>query len=413
LGEGLHEDIYLAAIWIEAVAAMRDLAAARGETGTSRDAARHYEVARHTLNTRYWRPDEGHHAFAILQSNQTNDNLTVWPATAMTFGQLEPDKARRTLVKLAADSISSDWGGHPLSTGSPLYDPMHYNNGAVWPFVTGFLVLAQYRYGRPWAGYPLIAALSQMTFDWGRGRHPEVLSGAYYRPLDTAVPQQFFATSMLVSPVMMGLLGWDPDAPDTRATLAPQLPPDWPLTRVHRLKVGDASVDATFSRMPGSMAVQLWATRGRPALTLDLSIPLGARDVKLQVDSADTPVQWADTPAGRRVRVSVPPGGRHTVVVQWIGGLDVSVWRSRLEPGQTSHGIRILDLTETNRGFELLLEGERGRHYDLLLHGVRSLEPQATGATAEVQPTAMFHDILRVTFPEGTGRATARVRLTP
>jgi hypothetical protein len=89
------------------------------------------------------------------------------------------------------------------------------------------------------------------------------------------------------------------------------------------------------------------------------------------------------------------------------------VWRSRLEPGQTSHGIRILDLTETNRGFELLLEGERGRHYDLQLHGVRPLEPQATGATAEVQPTAMFHDILRVTFPEGTGRATARVRLTP
>ncbi|HET7039075.1 MAG TPA: GH116 family glycosyl hydrolase [Gemmatimonadales bacterium] len=413
LGEGLHEDIYLAAIGIEAVAAMREMATARGETGLARDAARHHEVALRTLNTRYWRDREGHHAFAILQSGRTNDNLTVWPATAMTFAQLEPEQARRTLVKLAADSISSDWGGHPLSTGSPLYDPMHYNNGAVWPFVTGFLTLAQYRYGRPWAGYPLISALAQMTFDWGRGRHPEVLSGTYYRPLDTAVPQQFFATSMLVSPVMMGLLGWEPDAPNNRATLAPQLPPEWPLTRVHRLRVGDASMDAMFLRMPGSLTAQLWATRGRPALTLDLPIPLGATDVKLQVDSAAAPLQWAETPAGRRLRVGVPPGGRHTVTVEWAGGLELSVMPEPLEPGQTSHGIRVLDLIRTREGFEALLEGERSRAYHLRLHGVRPLTARATGAAAEIQPTAMFHDILRITFPEGTGRATARVRLVP
>jgi hypothetical protein len=85
--------------------------------------------------------------------------------------------------------------------------------GAVWPFVTGFVALGHYRYARPWAGYPLVDALGAMAFDWARGRHPELLSGAYYRPLDTAVPQQFFATSMLVSPVVYGLLGFEPDAP--------------------------------------------------------------------------------------------------------------------------------------------------------------------------------------------------------
>ena len=84
-----------------------------------------------------------------------------------------------------------------LSTESVFYDPMGYNSGAVWPFVTGFVTWGQYRYRRPWAGYLLLDALGQMTFDWARGRHPEIFSGSYYRPLDTSVPQQFFATSML------------------------------------------------------------------------------------------------------------------------------------------------------------------------------------------------------------------------
>ncbi len=40
----------------------------------------------------------------------------------------------------------TDWGARPLSADSTLFDPLHYNNGAVWPFVTGFVSLAQYRY---------------------------------------------------------------------------------------------------------------------------------------------------------------------------------------------------------------------------------------------------------------------------
>jgi hypothetical protein len=290
---------------------------------------------------------------------------------------------------------------------------MHYNNGAVWPFVTGFVALAQYRYGRPFAGYPLIAALAQMTFDWSRGRHPELLSGAYYRPLDTAVPQQFFATSMLVSPVVTGLLGWEPDAPNNRATLAPQFPPDWTHVRVRRLKVGDGSLDAIFSRMPGSFVADLRATAGRPAITLDIAVPAGARDLKLQVDSATVPVQWADTPGGPRARVEIPPAGRHHVIAQWEGGLEVGLRPRPLEPGQRSTGIRVLDLAVAGGGWELLVEGERGRSYELQVHGARPLEATGVGATAVVEPTALFFEILRVTFPEGTGRATARVRLSP
>ncbi|MCH6553686.1 MAG: hypothetical protein IH793_05960, partial [Acidobacteria bacterium] len=280
IGERLHQDIYLAAVWIAALQAMQELATFMGDDLLARDAAALHRTALTTLNRDYWREDEGHHAFGILQSGGTNDNLTVWPATAAAFGLLDPERAALTLRKLAADSISSDWGARMLSTGSPLYDPVHYNMGAVWPFVTGFVSWGQYNYRRPWSGYPLIDALKQMMFDWARGRHPELLSGRYYRPLDEAVPHQFFATSMLVSPLLMGTFGWEPDAPHRRARLAPQLPPQWEHTTARSLGLGETTVDAEFEQGASRFVATLMA-RG-PAIALELAIPIppGAGDVR-------------------------------------------------------------------------------------------------------------------------------------
>jgi glycogen debranching enzyme len=409
LGEGLHEDIYVAAVWIEALRAMQDLATVQGDSSLARDAARRHGLARSTVNERLWREREGHHAFGILTSGETNDNLTVWPATAAAFGQLDRERARRTLTRLAADSITTDWGAHILSTGSPLYDPMHYNNGAVWPFVTGFVILGQYRYGRPWAAFPLLDALGRMTFDFARGRHPELLSGSYYRPLDTAVPQQFFATSMLVSSALSGMLGWEPDAPRGRARLAPQLPPQWAVVRARGLRVGEATVDAVFTRMAGATVAQLHATGGAVTLRFELPLPPGARLERATVNDSAVTAERSDDPRPT-VRLALRLGqGYRTVAVEWAGGLEVEQPTRPLTPGQTSDGLRILDLVWRGGGWDLTVDGVRGRTYHLLLRG--TLPSRASGATLE--PRADFATGLTVTFPAGAGRETRRIRLEP
>jgi len=409
LGADLHEDIYVAAVWLEALRAMEDLAGAQADDSLARDAAARFARGHATLNTRYWRERDGHHAFALLTSGGTNDNLTVWPATALTFGLLEPARARRTLIKLATDSIAADWGARILSTGSPIYDPMGYNGGAVWPFVTGFAILGQYRYQRPWSAFPLLDAVAQMAFDWSRGRHPELLSGTFYRPLDTAVPQQFFATSMLAAGTLSGMLGWEPDAPRNRARLAPQLPPHWPVVRVHGLRVGSATVTALVHRGPGSLAVQLSAERGRPIIALELPLPPGARLERVTVGDSTRPAERLDGPRPR-VRLDVPLGTRPTTVaVEWEGGLDIVPPTPRLTPGQTSDGIRVLDFAWRDGGWDLLVEGVRGRGYDLLLVG--AAPSRATGGT--LVPRADLFTGLRVEFAAGTGRETRTVRLMP
>ncbi|HSG47773.1 MAG TPA: hypothetical protein VLA43_08185, partial [Longimicrobiales bacterium] len=377
MGDALHEDIYLAAVWIQSLEATADLARRVGDETLAQRADSIRTVAMKTLNERYWRPAEDQHAFGILQGGGTNVNLSAWPGTALTFRLLREDRAERTLRKLATDSISSDWGARLLSVGSPLYDPLHYNNGAVWPFMTGFVAWGQYQYRRPWAGFNLVDAVKQHTFDWGRGRFPENFSGSYYRPMDETVPHQFFATSMLISPLLSGALGWEPDAPRSRATLAPQLPPDWDHVRVSRLRVGATSLDVEVTRAAGRLRVDVASTGPAVAVDLILPVPLGATGVEAATSegaggafTAEGGVAQGVHDGTVRRRLTLAEGGTAFAEIRWTGGLSVAAPLTELVPGQASHGVRVVDFTaDGDGGWILELEGEAGWSYDVRLFG--------------------------------------------
>ncbi len=398
IGSSIHQDIYLAAVWIRALEGMQELAAAKGNDNLAASAAMLHATARSTLNTAYWRDDVGHHAFGILQSGETNDELTVWPATAAAFELFDLERGRATLAKLASEGISADWGARMLSTSSSLYDPVHYNMGAVWPFVTGFVSWGQFNYRRPWAGYQLIDALKQLTFDWAHGRHPELFSGRFYRPLDEAVPHQFFATSMLVSPIMSGMLGWDPDAPRGRVRIAPQLPPQWPGASWHNLRVGQSSLDIEFEQDIGSFMATLSA-RG-PAVEVEvlLPVPLGARDV-VAVGGA---LEYHEDEHVATLTVAHTPV---SLEVTWTGGLQVEPLTLVLEPGQRSAGARVIDFRFDGEEWQLVVEGERGTTAEVVLQGESVTEARGANVISSVSGVTR----LGLAFPEGVGRVMQEV----
>ena len=431
LGEALHQDVYLAGVWVAALDGTLVMAERMADRELAAAAARIAPVARRTLNRDYWREAEGHHAFGILAGGGTNDNLTVWPATAAAFGLLDGERARSTMTRMASDRISSDWGAHMLSTESELYDPLQYNMGTVWPFVTGFAAWGQYRYRRPWAGFHLMDAVKQMTFDWSLGRHGELFSGTFYQPLDQTVPHQFFASSMLATPLLRGVFGWEPDAPLGRARLAPQLPPDWPGAAVRRLRAGETVLDVEIR--------QLWLVDGGerrtvirsdgPALELRFvpDVPAGARNVSVAVDGAPVQLSGDGTvpvPAGAASgrQDQQPPAGQDRVseiVLTWEGGLSVAPPRIDLQPGQRSTGLRILDLATDGDEWILAIEGTASHEYLVDLYGtaVQGVPSSDAVRVTTAGPAAERADAagtrLRVDFADGEGRRTVTLRLTP
>jgi hypothetical protein len=412
LGEGIHQDIYLAAVWTEALKGVVELAVARGDSVLASEGQEILQRASSTLNQRYWMPDRGYHAFGILRGGGTNGNLTAWPATALGFGLLREKEAEGTLFHLARETISAKWGARLLSTESDLYDPLHYNNGMVWPFMTGFVAWGQYRYRRPWAGFPLLEALWRLHGDWSPGRHPENLSGAYYQILDATVPHQFFASSMLVTPLARGLLGWEPDAPRKTATLAPQPHPAWEEFQVRNLGVGETRMHLDYKRGEGEVDVLITAQGPTVDITYVQSIPLGARN--LVVDGPGEPGEVQEVRGlhdiQHRSTFPVSEGTPVRLRFRWEGGLEVfSDGGGELLPGATDGGPRILDFTMQGGDWILTLEGPGGEDVQVNLRGERV----TAGQGRVIRGPEEGGDLLRLSLPAEGPRVVRTVRLRP
>jgi hypothetical protein len=367
LGVGVKSDIYLASVWVEGLRRMAELAAAVGDTALAADAARRFPVARRTLEERFWLPRAGRFAFAILDGDSLNDNLTVWPATAMGWGLFDDERGQRMSAALARATIATDWGARALASESPLYDPLHYNNGTVWPFVTGFLALAQYRYDNPYAGREQLEAIWRTGSLWGLGRNPEVFSGAAYEPLETAVPQQFFATSMVLTPFVRGALGLEADAPHGVLSLAPRLfdrPGD---VGVRHVRVGDVAVDVTYTVRDTLFRATVRRVEGRGALILRFEPALAPGARVREISAGGRAVAFRTTSNGRAEHVAfeVPLGEGVEVTVRHSAGWRLDVPAADPLRGERSRHLKILDARLEAGVFVVSVEGAAGARYDL------------------------------------------------
>ncbi len=373
LGVGVKSDVYLAGVWVEALERLGDMAAALGDTALAGDAGRRFAAARRSLQDRFWIPRAGRFAFAILEGDSLNDNLTVWPATAMSWHLFDEERGQAMAASLARATISTDWGGRALASESPLYDPLHYNNGTVWPFVTGFLALAEYRYHNPYAGRAQLDAVGRTFYLWGLGRNPEVFSGSTFEPLETAVPQQFFATSMYLTPLLRGALGLEADAPHGALDIAPHLftaPGEHRVTGFHvgaqvldlDLVVTDTSFAASVRRVSGPASPL--TLRFAPALAPGARI----RDVRWRSGGR---VTYRTAATGRDVHVlfDVPLGDRGAdVVVRHTPGWRLEVPDVAPGRGDRSANLKILDARLDGDAFALSVEGRAGHRYDVVVH---------------------------------------------
>ncbi len=381
LGVGVKSDIYLAAVWVLALAEVCEMADAVGDTAVAADAGRLFPVARASLEQRFWMPQANRFAFAILDGDSLNDNLTVWPATAMSWHLFDEERGQGMAAALARATISTDWGGRALASESRLYDPLHYNNGTVWPFVTGFLALAEYRYHNPYAGRAQLEAVGR-TFDlWGLGRNPEVFSGSAFEPLETAVPQQFFATSMYLTPLLRGAFGIAADAPHAVLTLAPHLF-DRPGEHVVRgVRIGERRLDVSFRVSDTALVAEVRPVSG-PAtpltLRFDPALAPGARvrDVRARSDV----VTYRTAETGRDVHVSfdVALGADPVqVVVRHTRGWRLATAERIPARGERSENLKILEARRAGDALEITMEGRAGRSYPLEVYrpsGARTVE---------------------------------------
>lgn len=311
------QEAYLAGVYTDSLRAIAELAKAMGDAPLASAAEKQYQTQRQAINKEYWDPQGKRFAFSRRRDGTLDTSPTILPAVAMWNRLLDPDKAAPMLDQWASHIFSTDWGTRILANTDKNYDPISYHNGSVWPLFTGWVSLAEYRYGRPLAGYQHLRQNSMLTFAQDPAYVTELLSGDFYVPFPRSSPHQMWSSAMVLTPFLRGTLGMDVDAAAKSVTFAPQFPGGWDVVHLRNVAVGDERVDVDLRRGARGYIAQVAKGNAKATIAKEDGTMFGAPQIALPEPS---PVPGERTTALKFVDYRPAGSGTYQLSLEGLGG---------------------------------------------------------------------------------------------
>jgi glycogen debranching enzyme len=160
----------------------------------------------------FWLPEEGFYALALDGDKQPVPTLASNIGHLLWSGVVADERVEAVVAHLASSRMYSGWGIRTLADGQPVYNPIEYHNGTVWPHDTALIAAGLARYGRRQDANRLAVALLEAASHFAY-RLPEAFAG--YERSATTVPVEYptacspqaWATGapLLLIRVMLGL----------------------------------------------------------------------------------------------------------------------------------------------------------------------------------------------------------------
>ncbi|MGQ9917805.1 MAG: amylo-alpha-1,6-glucosidase [Bryobacteraceae bacterium] len=242
-------DIYLQGVWLAGLRGWARIARWKGDETLAGEAEALHAKARAAVE-KWFVPGKEVFAFAELKDGTRYEANSAWQGMLLAEGGIDEALARRAAAALASDKLMTPWGARLFATDSPNYNPLGYNDGSVWPFVTSQVLLALFRHGQPAAAMAVLDGLRQSAGLAGAGFLAEYFSGDRLSPGPRAVPHQLFSSVALIRPIFGGVLGLEPDAMEGKLILTPRLPCGGAPVALRDYRVGGATLEADF--VPGT-----------------------------------------------------------------------------------------------------------------------------------------------------------------
>lgn len=246
LRQKMKTDIFLASLSIKSWDALVNIYTLLKDGAKVSLAKKRGEASRAALDRMFWDNENRFYAYAVKEDGAQVKETTIWPAIGMRFNVIARERGREMVKKIASPELSADWGVRFLSSRSQYYDAASYNNGAVWPFLTGFSSHALYNYGNPFHAYSLLKANLRIVMDFDYGSPAELLSGDIYRPLDQSVANQIWSSGNTVSAFVEGLVGFAGNAIKKEIRFHPAIPLIWNELGLENLKLGKGMIRFSY-----------------------------------------------------------------------------------------------------------------------------------------------------------------------
>jgi glycogen debranching enzyme len=359
-----HQEIYLALLDWQASIAMSKLARINADKSTEQAAESRAQVIKKTIESEYYDATAGTYGFSRGADGSIDKTRTMFPVIAWWNNSEGLDHPEKSFAQWASNSFSTDWGTRDVARDDPVYDPISYHQGSVWPLFTGWTALAEYRAGRDLSGYAHLRQNADQTTTQDLGAVTELLSGDFFVPFGRSTSHQLWSSAMVVIPTLRGLFGIDVDAQTSTINVSPHLPADWDEATVEKLHVGSTTCSLKYERRDGAMNIRAVGATGAVRLS---SVVKGT---KKATDGSSIAVPL---PA---VEIAVPHG------------LPAS--------GMQTRQVKVLEEIRGERSLRVELEGFAGSEIELFVRrNLPKLQVVSDGGTM------VGADRLRVQFPGG------------
>jgi hypothetical protein len=389
------KDIYLEGFWLGGLQGMDTLLDGNpAGIGTDRDFTHdlyfRLNQTMESLNSQWWNMDGNYFVFGMTAQGKHAEMIGNWPSVMVMMGGGEDgEQTAAEAVHLASPDLATDWGTRWLSSRDPLYDPISYNNGTVWPFVNAFVVRALQRGGATVAAFSTLRNVAALTGIQSPGQMPEHMNGDIFRSGERSVPHQLFSSVGVLVPIVRDLFGLVAiDANHVR--VAPQLSADWQHAKFSNFAHLGGRLSGEFSQQPNELTITLECSGSEPlSVELNPALPAGAHVRRVLVDGKPVmvaPIVYVGDSAHALLRMQVR--NRITVVIEHEGGIGIVPPAAAPQPGDRTSSLKIIrvehDAEKTPREMNLTLAGLGGRTYTLDLV---TTVPNLTAEGAAVKKT--------------------------
>lgn len=360
---GIQTDVYLASVWVEAGRTMAYLADNAGDRRLRDRAALQAERSARAWNEKFWEPGGGLYCYAFSEDGRQVSELTPWSAVGLAWGLGDRQRGMSTLRAMNSPDLTTDWGVRMLSALSPYFEPLNYNYGACWPFLTGWVSLALFEYGYIPQAAALLMANAAHSFDNALGAATELYSGHQNVWPQEGVPHQGFSTTGLVLPLVRGLLGLDGDTAKKRLTISPKLPAGWESVSVSDWRTGRAVTAFNYEKRGARAVLEVTSENaGGFKLLFEPWFGPGTEVRSVTVNGQKRTFESSEEPSGGAVKLSVEfvPGGRDTIEVELVPAPEVDLTAQSSRTGDTSRGVRLISTGMVGDRLELIFSGPAG-----------------------------------------------------
>jgi len=364
---GIETDIYLASVWTQAALAMEKMSRILDRSEFHKKAGLNFQKAQHAFNEKFWDPENNFYAYAFNDKGERVQEISPWNSMGLMWGFGEKEKSRLSLERLSSSELTTDWGIRSISRKSKFFQPLNYNYGAVWPFLTSWAAAAQYKHHRPLNGYPLLLSTVSHTFDHALGSITEVFSGIRNIWPQEAVPQQGFSAAGAVLPLIRGLLGLEANACTKTITFAPHFPGNWNQVKIKNYKAGDSTFSFSYKREENIIKVNITSEKAKEYKLLFAPCLAKGTQVKfVSVNGEKIPFKTLDQNQVNQVEAQFPLTDEPLEVKLGIQPFfEILPVIPDIKVGDSDSGLKILSFQKNNISITLKVEGISGKTYRL------------------------------------------------